>query len=87
MICNVNAHGNQTVSVVTLSGGKLEKKDSHADTGNHSNVVINVCAASCKVLFFFVLNGNSLALAGDTPFYFFFLTIFTAPILGDLALP
>jgi hypothetical protein len=37
--------------------------------------------------FFFVLDGNSLA--GDTPFFyfFFFLTIFTAPILGDLALP
>jgi len=52
MICTVNAHGNQTGSVVTLWGGKLGKKDSHVDIGNHSNVVINVCRPSCKALFF-----------------------------------
>ena len=68
MIFNVNAHGNQTGSMVTLWGGKLGKKDSHADIGNHSNVVINVCKPSWKALFFFfAFDGNFLALAGDTP--------------------
>jgi hypothetical protein len=52
MICNINAHGNQTGPMVTLWGGKLGKKEGHADIGTQSNVVINVYTPSCKALFF-----------------------------------